>query len=532
MSGSERAAVEVLADAAIQMPWPEHEVEAWLVSWARQAVGGYVAVEVVPAPPPDVSLLFGDRRYLVARRRLGDPPLAEPDRRLLAALAAMATASRHAAQRDASLRRRALTDDLTGLWHHQYFREVFEGVAETRLGETIGVLFLDLDGMKLLNEALGHLDADEVLRDLGERLRGDLFPEDSFAARTGGDEFAVVVRHLDDAHHLDRLVADLHEALRAPIAVGDRIVSVEVSIGAVLSRDGADDPEALLREAERRMRIAKRSRRPDALPPRWYDDRTVLRDMIDQGRIEVAYQPVVDIGNGGIIGYEALVRGRSLDLGPVSPMMLVGAAAKLSMLDELTEVVVAHSLSTMREVVALAGRPVSLSVNLEFEQLRDDSRLLRSLPARFDGSDVHLILEISERNVARWTPPQRALAVELDDAGIGLAVDDFGTGYSSLNLLTSWAWEWVKIDRALVAEQGGEPSRTLLGHVVRMLGDLDLTPVVEGIETPDELAHARAIGIGLAQGTLCAAPASAEAVLAAVRRQGLRLDLPDLPDLR
>ncbi|GAA5145180.1 hypothetical protein GCM10023340_14060 [Nocardioides marinquilinus] len=519
MTPDERTVVDVLAEAAIEMPWPEAEIEPWLLSFARRVMACEVRIGSAPAPPPDVSLLFADQRFLVATRPDGGPPFDEADTRLLAALTAMATASRHAARRDERLRRQAVTDDLTGLWHHNYFRELLEATVEGRVGETIGVLFLDVDGMKRLNEHLGHLDADEVLRVLGSRLRSDVLPEGSFAARMGGDEFAVVLRHLDGddgAAHLERIVADLHAALGAGVAVGDTLVTVDVSIGAALSTAGDDDPDLLLREAERQMRERKRSRRPDALPPRWYDDRTVLRDMLDQGRVEVAYQPIVELASGRVDGWEALVRGRHLDFGPVSPMMLVGAASKLRMLDELTEAVLDQSLEAMRTVTARLGRPAALSVNIEFEQLRLDSRLLRSLPERIAGTDVRLVLEISERHVSRWSPAQRMVAGELAEAGIGLAVDDFGTGYSALSLLTSWEWHWIKIDRALVADLGTRQGRTVLGHVARMLADLGHTAVAEGVETESELTALRDLGLALGQGTHFAAPTSADAVLASL----------------
>ncbi|WP_148613681.1 bifunctional diguanylate cyclase/phosphodiesterase [Nocardioides rubriscoriae] len=523
MTRDEQVLIEVLTEAAIEMPWPEEHIEEWLLGYAQRAVAGHVSVSVVPAPTPDVSLLFGTGRYLVAHRSLTEEPFSALDRRLLAALTTMATASRHAARREARLRQAAHADDLTGLWHHGYFRELLEGVAETRIGETLALLFLDVDGMKRLNEHLGHLDADEVLREIGVRLRSDVLPEGSFAARMGGDEFAVVVRHLDGAEHLEQIVDDLHALLREPVTVGDHMVSVEVSIGEALSVSGADDPEVLLRDAESRMREHKRSRGPDALPPRWYDDRTVLRDMIAQGRVEVAYQPIVDVQVGDTMGYEALVRGRHLEFGPVSPMMLVGAATKLRMLDELTEVVIEQSLEVVGSVARRTGRDVALSVNIEFEQLRADSRLLRSLPDRVRGTGVHLVLEMSERHVAPWSPAQRETAADLDRAGIGLAVDDFGTGFSALGLLTGWDWEWVKIDRALVADAGSDGGRTVLDHVVRMLADLERTVVVEGVETAAELTAVRETGVRLVQGTYLAAPSSGQAVLDRVASGGLRM---------
>lgn len=521
-SKSERVLIDVLAEAAIEMPWPADELEQRLVAWCLRAVDAQISVEVVPAPSPDASFAFAENRYLVARRPFGAEAFTSLDRRLMTALTTMATASKSAARRDEHLRRRALTDDLTGLWQHGFFRELFEEAMIYRHQEYLGILFLDIDRFKELNEQFGHLDADEVLREIGARIRYGPFPEDSIAARVGGDEFTVVVRHVEDAAHLDRIVEELRSVLRAPIPVGDLMLTVDVSIGAELSISAADDPELLLRNAERQMRDNKRSR-PGPRPPRWYDESTLLREMLDEGRVRVAYQPIVDLKSGGIIGYEALVRGQHLEVGSVSPLLLVGSASKLRMLDELTDVVLGSALSTMQEVVQIASTPLSLSINLEFEQLRSGSALLETLPQRLDGTGVHLVIEISERHVARWTPSQRILATQLAEAGIGFAVDDFGAGYSALGLLNSWTWEWVKIDRILVAEGGGQAGRTLLSHVSRMLDDLTLTSVAEGIETREELGHARAIGVGLGQGTLLAPPAPSATVLTWVAKHGLRL---------
>jgi diguanylate cyclase (GGDEF)-like protein len=526
MSSTDRTLIDVLAEAAIEMPWPGDEIEARLVAWCEQAMGGQVAVQDAPAPPPDATVLFGENRYLVARRPAGAEAFTGTDRRVLTALATMATASRDAARREARLRRRALTDDLTGLWQHGFFRELLEEAMSERNAESLGVLFLDIDRFKSVNEQFGHLDADEVLREIGARIRFGPFPDGSIAARVGGDEFAVVVRHVRDAAHLDQVVEELGALLRAPIPVGDLMLSVTVSIGAALSTVHVDDPEHLLRAAERRMRENKRSQ-PGPRFPRWYDESTLLREMLDEGRVRVAYQPVVDLRTGDVAGYEALVRGQHLEVGQVPALLLVESASKLRMLDELTEVVLDNALLAMTEVVQTSGSSLTLSVNVEFEQLRTGSRLLETLPDRLADTGIHLVLEISERQVARWTPSQRVLASQLAEAGIGFAVDDFGVGYSALGLLNSWTWEWVKIDRSLVAEGGGRAGRTLLGHVSRLLDDLSLTAVAEGIETHEELAHARAIGVSLGQGTLLAPPTSGAAVIAAVAEHGLRL--PHLP---
>lgn len=526
MSRSPRVLIDVLSEAAIAMPWPEAEIEQRLRDWALRAVPSDIAIDYVPAPPPDLCVPFGDKRYLVARRAFGATPFTDQDLRLLNALTTMAATSVQHAHREARLRRQALTDDLTGLWNHGFFHELFETANRSReSSEHIGVLFLDVDRFKQLNEHLGHLDADDVLREIAQRLSAAL-PSNSIVARMGGDEFAVVVRDVRDPEQLARVVDGIHGAVRAPMPVRKRLLTIEVSVGSAYSQSPDDDPDVLLRSAERAMRRNKRAR-PTATPLRWYDERTMLREMLDQQLVEVAYQPIVGATDRTIRGVEALVRGRHLEFGPVSPLMLVGSASRLRLLDELTEIVIQQAIETAAMISDQAEREIELSVNIEFEQLRRDSRLLESLPDRLQNTGVHLVLEVSERQVGNFSSAHELVAGELRDAGIELAIDDFGAGFSTFTLLNSWTWHWVKIDQSLVS--GGpalsghdtKQQRKLLGHVAHMLGDLELISVAEGVETQEQLDVVRSLGVDLTQGVYLAPPQSSEELLARINAHGL-----------
>ena len=510
MSDAPRELIGVLVDAATAMPWPEESIDERLVAWAARAVRAEVSVERAHVAPPALSVLVGDDRFVVARRGPAEPPFDDLDRRMLLALGAMATTSGRYAHREARLRRRALTDDLTGLWSHGIFPDLLATTSRRRdADEELGVLFLDLDRFKQINEDLGHLDADAVLKEVGSRLLAAL-PADAVVGRVGGDEFACVVRRVP-ADDLPALVRRLREAVSQPIPVGHRLLSVDVSIGAIGSSDPQDDPDQLLRAAEVAMRTTKRGH-DGAPPPRWYDERTVVRDLLDQGRVRVALQPLVLLGNGRVVGYEALVRADHGDLGPLSPLLLVGSASRLRLLDELTEVVAAQAAATVAQIAEDTATPQWLCLNVEFEQLVPGSGLVPALRDAVAGTDVRLVLEISEREVGRWTSSHDAAARELDEAGIGLAVDDFGGGHATFALLHSWPWRWVKIDQALVSTHEDAASRVLLGHVVTMLRDLGLTAVAEGVESVEQQDLLRSWGVQLAQGTLFAAPGAPEAV--------------------
>lgn len=520
MSEPVRDLIDVLVDAATAMPWPEYEIDDQLVGWAAGAVAAAVtlepadqSVDATEGPggeaPPALAVPVDDDRLLVARRGPGSPAFGDLDRRLLLALAAMAATSARHAHREARLRRRALTDDLTGLWSHGIFPDLLATSSRRRDdGEQLGVLFLDLDRFKQINEDLGHLDADAVLREVGRRLL-DSLPPDAVVARVGGDEFACVVRRLDGSAGLAECRALLRRAVHQPIPVGDRLLTVDVSIGAVLSVSPDEDPDQLLRAAEEAMRGTKRGR-GEVAPPRWYDEKTLVRDLLDQGGVGIALQPMVLLGSGRVVGYEALVRGDHGDLGAVAPLLLVGSAARTQLLDELTEVVAAQAVETVAAIARDSGTPQWLCLNVEFGQLTPGSDLVPALAAAVAGTDVRLVLEISEREVGRWTAAHDRFAGDLERAGIGLAVDDFGGGHATFALLHSWPWRWVKIDQALVSDRDDATSRVLLGHVVTMLRDLGLTAVAEGVESPEQQALLHTLGVPLAQGTLFAAPADAK----------------------
>ncbi len=521
-----RALIDVLAAAATAMPWPPDRIEERLVAWAEKAVRASVTVEDAASPSPALSVFFSENRFLVARRADDAAPLADLERRLLIALTTMATTSARYANREARLRRQALTDDLTGLWSHGTFPELLAATSRQREpDERLGVLFLDLDKFKQINEDLGHLDADAVLREIGNRLVACL-PPDSVVGRVGGDEFACVVRRVRDDRDLAVTVAALRAAVKAPIPIGEQLLRVDVSIGAALSETPGDDPDALLRRAETGMRTTKHSRSA-ADTPRLYDERTVMRELLDQGRIQVALQPIVLLDTGRVVGYEALVRADHLVVGPLAPLLLVSAASRLRLLDELTGLVADQAVAAVAEVSRRTGAPLWLSINVEFEQLVPGGALVTTLPAKVEGTDVRLVLEISERLVGRWTPSHDVFARELAQAGIGLAIDNFGGGYSSFAMLHSWSWRWVKVDQELVSARDDDQSRTLLGHVVRMLGDLDLDVVAEGVESEEQRALLHGWGVRLGQGRLLCAPQPVGAVLSSVDEHGLALPTDD-----
>ncbi|MDP3894734.1 bifunctional diguanylate cyclase/phosphodiesterase [Nocardioides sp.] len=507
--------VSALVGAGSALPWTDEDTDAQLLARVHEAVPAALArIQDEPGDGPEVSIPVDGHRHVVLRRRRGDVPLTPQERRVVEALVVMAAASRDRVNLEFRLRREIVTDDLTGLWTASFFHEMLASASSTRDdGETIALLFLDLDGFAEINQQLGQLDADKVLKEIGARLL-DQVPADGLPARLGGDQFALVLRHVDGPAQVLAECERIQTLVAEPISVGGQLLQIGVTIGTATSASARDDMDRVTRAASDATARRKRDRSTPGATPQWANERAFLRDLMHQRRVEVVYQPVIDLRAGRLHGYEALLRAADQDFGVLSPLMLVRAAERLSLLDELSEAVAEQAIPTMTKVAELTSLPVTLALNIEFEQLTAANPFLASLPARLEDTGIALTLELSERQFGRWAAEQDLVARDLRARGISLAVDDFGAGYSTFSLLNSWDWDWVKIDHSLVSGRDDPQGRLLLRHVAQMLDDLTMTGVAEGIETAAQLERVRGLGISFAQGTFLGGPSSAEATLA------------------
>jgi diguanylate cyclase (GGDEF)-like protein len=511
--------VSVLSEAATALPWPADEIDSMASRLARSAIRSADAqVRHGQGPPGTLNAPVDGGRYLVLQRASGDRPYTASEQRLLESVASMATVSRSVNQREAGLRLRTVTDAMTGLWNYSMFVELAEeAILEREPGEVLGLLFMDLDRFKQLNEVLGHFDADQVLREIARRLQ-DAVPATASVARFAGDEFALLLRDVDPSS-LGATVEGLVAAVSAPIAVGGRLVTVHISVGLELSDSETDSVEDVMRVAEEHMRRAKRAGRATAASR---DERDLVVTMLGEGATGVAFQPILDAETGALWGCEALLRGRDPLLGGLSPVALISSAARHEALDELTGNVGVEALEAMEGLGRRVTGPLNLTVNLEFEQFRIDNPVFDRLSRSLGDRDVRLVLELSERSYGRWTSQHDLLARRLEARGIGLAVDDFGAGYATFSLLNKWSWDVVKIDRSLIIAED-EQSRVLFANTVRTLRDFGMTTVAEGIETPEQLAAARAAGVNLVQGHLVSEPVGMPELLTRVGADGAAL---------
>ena len=428
------------------------------------------------------------------------------------------------AVREAELRHLAFHDGLTGLANRALFADRVGHALELHQRDLrpMAVLFCDLDDFKVVNDTLGHATGDALLVRVAERLRGALRAGDTLA-RLGGDEFAILLENTAEPTVVAQKVVD---CLRAPFFVTGRSLLVGGSVGlAAVGPDRATPPaDVLLAQADLAMYAAKRSGKGSL---RTYEDRTPLDGLTDaqltaaletaisDRLIAVAYQPVVDLVSGVVVGVEALARWNH-EGQPVPPAAFIPIAESTGLMGPLTDLVLDLACA-QAAAWARGGAPTSLrvSVNLSPVSVSD-----RALPARvaaclarhdIDGSS--LVLEITESGLMTSPEAARAVCAELRAQGILLALDDFGVGYSSLAHLNMLPLDLLKLDRLFLEGVGREESQTLfVGAVLRLAAELGLKVVAEGVENSEQLQHLQGLRCAYAQGYLLAPPLTAPQV--------------------
>ncbi|WP_203336144.1 EAL domain-containing protein [Nocardioides limicola] len=521
-AASERGrTLEVLSQAASEQPWPDVDTQLQEAA-ARALPNAGARISAEPGTGARLSAQLADGRYLVLDRARWNRPFTRRDVAATAALVVMADSSRTTARRRVRSESHLSVDPLTGLPNKVGFDDLLEETArQRRPAEQVALLYLDLNGLGEVNSQLGHLDGDEVLRVMGSRLHCEL-PAGAAAARVVDDEFAILVRHADAAQ-VATARERLTELVGEPLTVGSQLLQMDVTIGAALSADPDDDLNALLDEARDEVLAAKQSRAGNhRASPRWVNERAFVQGLLGRHRIEVAYQPIIDLPRGRLVGYQALLHTADEDFGTLPQMMLVGAAERLSLLDDLADAMATQAIPTMTKVAEETTLPITLALDVEFAQLDPGNEFLASLPGRLTDSGVTLMLDVSERHFGRWGPSQDRIAHWLREQGIRLAVDDFGAGHSTFSLLNSWDWDQVKIDASLVSGRDDPQGRLMLRHVAQMLSDLRIPGLAQGVETREQLEHVHGLGIGQALGPHLGEPMSAQDLLADLAHHGVR----------
>ncbi len=408
-------------------------------------------------------------------------------------------------------RHQALHDALTGLPNRTLLADRFAQVlrADGRNGTSTGLLLIDLDRFKEVNDTFGHHYGDELLRQVGPRLTKALREVDT-VARLGGDEFAVLLPNVGSLDEAAAVAGRLQAVLQAPFRVEGVDLDVEASVGVVISGQHGTDATTLLQRADIAMYVAKSQSRgvvaynpdTDGHSPAKLALLGDLRRALERGELVLHYQPKISVSTGDVIGAEALVRWQHPERGLVYPDDFIPMAEHTGLIGPLTRHVLDLALTQAR-TWADAGRPLTVSVNLSARNLLDERLpdMVAELLAAHAVPAPLLELEVTES--ALMTEPARAqrLLEQLSALGVRISLDDFGAGYTSLGQLKTLPISELKIDRSFVMTITEDTSDALIVRSVVDLGhNLGLTIVAEGVETQQALAALSGFGCDVAQG--------------------------------
>ena len=401
-------------------------------------------------------------------------------------------------------------DPLTGLFNRRFFREKLNeylvGVSDT---QRLAVLMLDLDGFKMVNDMHGHAAGDSALSEFAHRV-AVLLRADSVLARIGGDEFAILMPHiasLDDPTNLARRIA---AAVAEPFLSGDVSAEFGVGVGIAIAPNDGTDPDELVGRADRALYRAKSAGRSsvrffepemDAHVERRIQIERELRSAISGNLLVPHYQPLVTLDGNRIIGFEALARWESGDLGYIPPAVFIPIAEETGLIKVLGDQLL------RRACLDANGWPSDfvLAFNISPVQLRDPMIGLRilSILGQTGFSPRRLEIEITESALIDNVGTAQAVVDELRRAGVRIALDDFGTGYATLTQLLSFHLDKIKIDRSFVSRlDNSEDSQVIVRAILGLAKGFGLTTTAEGVEDAAQLACLKAIGCAEGQGYL------------------------------
>ena len=427
----------------------------------------------------------------------------------------------HAYQVEAELRYQAHHDPLTGLPNRSLLLDRLGNALDRgrRKPTEVGVVFIDLDDFKTVNDDLGHASGDALLVAVAERLRGAIRPGDT-AARLGGDEFALLIDEVDRETMgvvADRVIAALDE----PVTIGTRQLQLSASAGVAISLGTTSEPERMLRDADTAMYVAKRQGKnrwvlfdPGMSGPMRQRVRMEgdLRRALGRDEFQLVYQPVVRLSDGRIEGAEALLRWHSPDAGTIDPGEFLDIAEESGLMSEIGAWVLQRACHDAAMWQRSTRRGLWLGVNVSARQLLDQA-MVGAVTAALDASGLppdRLLLEINERAALRDLDAVETRLAELHATGVRLAIDDFGSGTSSIGHLRRLDFDIIKIDRTLVADiQHSAEAQDLMRSIVHISRTLHAIPLAEGVEDSAQVAALRAAGCELAQGYLFAHPMDA-----------------------
>ncbi|MEB3267642.1 MAG: EAL domain-containing protein [Leptolyngbya sp.] len=417
----------------------------------------------------------------------------------------------------------AFHDRLTGLPNRAQLEARLEQLLTPIPGQPrqFALLFLDLDRFKVINDSLGHLAGDYLLRQLGDRLAATV-GDRTLVARLGGDEFVVLLDTVATADQAQDVAQALLQALQSPFSLEERDVVITASIGIVLGSNAYQTPAALLRDADIAMYRAKQRGKNGYVifDPQMHAAAVWqlqvehdLRKALARGDFYLEYQPIVTLTSGAVVGFEALVRWHHPQRGIINPQDFIPLAEEIGVIGALGNQVLQQAGEQIRRWDQTYHLPpgFKVNINLSVQQLQHPCLLAQvdHLLAQHQLRGDRLGFEITESMLINDFETTQGLLQQFKARGIHISIDDFGTGYSSLAYLHRLPIDALKIDKAFVSNMtASKTNLKIIATIIALADQLGIQAIAEGIATPEQLQHLRALDCELGQGYLFAYPLS------------------------
>ena len=447
----------------------------------------------------------GARHVIIAYADAEGRRFSDEDVRFVEAIAHVFSGVLDREATEQELRRRALEDPLTGLGNRALLATQLEAELRhaRRLGERVCVMTLDLDRFSAVNDTLGRSVGDALLRQIAARLTACVREED-FVARPGGDEFTIVATRTASDHAINEIAQRLVDAIPEPLEIDGNEVIFTASVGVAISEQGSETAEELLRNAEGAMNRAKQlgggryEAFDRALRERLIERMTTERDLrhaLTRDELELHYQPLIDLADERIVGFEALLRWRHPERGMISPNDFIQIAEETGLITQIGSWV----LATVCEQLTRWPEEIHISANVSPVQLQPQLvDEVQQLLTQHRFAPERLVLEITESLVL--DPHTKPIVASLRELGVKLALDDFGSGYSSLGSLQRFPLDVLKLDRTLIASLEESGGAAVVRAAVELGQALQVAVIAEGIEGPQQLIALRDLGCPIGQG--------------------------------
>ncbi len=437
-------------------------------------------------------------------------------------------------EKDFKIRYMNYFDNITGLYNRNYLKNyINRNIKNNNDKNRSALIFIDIDNFKNINDSFGHDYGDELLRIMALSFSGIINKDTDVLCRFGGDEFVIFINNFKMISNVEDLCNQLISIFNNSRKVKDKEIYCSASIGVTIFPDDANCYDTLLRQAEAAMYKAKGNGKNryqffnseiSKELDRNYNIEKGLRTALENNELFVQFQPKVVLQDGKIMGFEALIRWNSKDLGYVSPVEFIPVAENTRMIIPIGRFVIEEVFKKCRQLIDMGYVDFKIALNLSEIQLRDGDIIndFQSISKKYSVSSKYIEVEITESLLMKSLDKNIQTLLKLKEFGVSIALDDFGTGYSSLNYLTKLPIDVLKIDRSFVEEINGDgKSQCIVENIIQLSHKLGIKVVAEGVELKEQADYLKSILCDFVQGYYYSKPQDFDNIVNLMERRYL-----------